>query len=95
MSEKEKLATVVSWREERFFGFAEPEDGGADIFIHGSVVRAAGLGEKLSVGDRAYYSLGPHPRRSDKLIVVALRLAHDLEEPEDTVEAREAYRAVT
>ena len=45
---KEVAAELVSLS--RGFGFARPENGGEDIFIHGSVLNSAFVGDKILVG---------------------------------------------
>lgn len=42
-------ATLVSLSKN--FGFARPDGGGDDIFIHGSALQGALVGDKIIVGD--------------------------------------------
>lgn len=51
--------TVARYDEERGFGFITPDDGGADLFVHVSVVRGD---EVLEEGDRVRYRV----RQSDR-----------------------------
>lgn len=51
--------TVARYDEERGFGFITPDDGGADLFVHVSVVRGD---EVLEEGDRVRYKV----RQSDR-----------------------------
>ena len=50
---------VVRYDGERGFGFITPDDGGADLFVHVSVVRGA---EELQAGDRVRFKV----RQSDR-----------------------------
>lgn len=50
---------VVRYDEERGFGFITPDTGGADLFVHVSVLRGV---EALSQGDRVRYQV----RQSDR-----------------------------
>ena len=45
---KEVVAELVSLS--RGFGFARPENGGEDIFIHGSMLNSAFVGDKILIG---------------------------------------------
>ncbi|WP_293405563.1 cold-shock protein [Phenylobacterium sp.] len=53
------------------FGFIQPNDGGADIFVHISAVERAGLGT-LNDGQAVAYDL-EEDRRSGKLAATNLR----------------------
>lgn len=56
-------ATLVSLSKN--FGFARPDSGGDDIFIHGSALQGALVGDKIIVGDIRKDDRGPsgHVRR--------------------------------
>ena len=53
-------ATLVSLS--RNFGFARPDGGGDDIFIHGSALQGALVGDKIIVGDIRKDDRGPSGR---------------------------------
>jgi cold shock protein len=50
--------TVKWFNPAKGFGFIEPEDGGADAFVHISAVEAAGL-NTLNDGQKVSYELKP------------------------------------
>jgi CspA family cold shock protein len=48
---------VVKWfNTEKGFGFIQPEDGGADVFVHISAVERAGIG-RLNEGQKLGFEL--------------------------------------
>lgn len=53
-------ATLVSLSKN--FGFARPDNGGDDIFIHGSALQSALVGDKIIVGDIRKDDRGPSGR---------------------------------
>ena len=53
-------ATLVSLSKN--FGFARPDSGGDDIFIHGSALQGALVGDKIIVGDIRQDDRGPSGR---------------------------------
>ncbi len=48
--------TVKWFNATKGFGFIQPEDGGADVFVHISAVQASGLGE-LQDGQKVSYEI--------------------------------------
>ncbi|QIM20921.1 cold shock domain-containing protein [Phycicoccus sp. HDW14] len=61
--------TVARFDEERGFGFISPDAGGADLFVHVSVVRGT---EPLYPGDRVRYQVkqgdrGPQADRVERV----------------------------
>jgi CspA family cold shock protein len=66
-------AGVVKWfNAQKGFGFIQPSDGGADVFVHVSAVERAGL-NSLSEGQQVAYDLQAD-RRTGKLAATNLRL---------------------
>ena len=51
--------TVVSWREQRGFGFIKPADGGEDVFCHRTAITD---GEALNEGSTVYYEMSTDDR---------------------------------
>ncbi len=57
---------VVKWfNPTKGFGFIQPDDGGADVFVHISAVEAAGLGS-LNEGQKVGFEL-ERDRKSGKM----------------------------
>lgn len=52
------IGTVKWFNPAKGYGFIEPEEGGADAFVHISAVEAAGL-SSLSDGQKVSYELKP------------------------------------
>jgi CspA family cold shock protein len=57
--------TVKWFNPTKGFGFIQPDDGGADVFVHISAVERAGLGS-LNEGQKVNYEL-EQDRRSGKM----------------------------
>jgi CspA family cold shock protein len=55
------------------FGFIQPNDGGADVFVHISAVERAGIGS-LNEGDKVSYEL-ERDRKSGKMSAGQLQRA--------------------
>jgi CspA family cold shock protein len=67
-------AGVVKWfNATKGFGFIQPDDGGADVFVHVSAVERAGL-QRLDEGQPVSFDLEAD-RRTGKTSAVNLRLA--------------------
>lgn len=48
---------IVKWfNSKKGFGFIQPEDGGADVFVHHTDIRAAGF-RTLHAGERVAFEL--------------------------------------
>ena len=57
--------TVKWFNATKGFGFIQPNDGGADVFVHISAVERAGIGS-LNEGDKVSYEL-ERDRKSGKM----------------------------
>jgi CspA family cold shock protein len=63
--------TVKWFNPTKGYGFIQPEDGGADVFVHISAVERAGLGS-LNEGQKVDYEL-ERDRKSGKMSAGNLR----------------------
>ncbi len=66
--------TVKWFNGTKGFGFIQPDDGGADVFVHISAVERAGLGS-LNEGQKVSYEL-ERDQRSGKMSAGQLTAAH-------------------
>lgn len=48
--------SVISYKEDKGYGFIRPQDGHDNVYVHISALQAAGL-EKLTPGQRLSYEL--------------------------------------
>lgn len=48
-----KQGKLVSWKDDRGFGFIQPDDGSQTVFLHISAIQ--GAGRRPTVGDRIHY----------------------------------------
>ena len=48
--------SVISFREDKGYGFIRPQDGTANVYVHISALRVAGI-ETLAPGQRLSYTL--------------------------------------
>lgn len=62
--------TVKWFNTAKGFGFIQPDDGGADVFVHISALNQAGL-DSLNEGDKVAYEL-EQDRRSGKLAATGI-----------------------
>ena len=65
--------TVKWFNPTKGFGFIQPDDGGADVFVHISAVERAGLGS-LSEGQKVSFEM-ERDKRSGKMSAVQLQAA--------------------
>ncbi len=68
MSERDDImqtGTVKWFNGQKGFGFIQPDEGGADVFVHISAVERAGLGS-LSEGQKISFEL-ERDKRSGKM----------------------------
>jgi cold shock protein len=65
--------TVKWFNPTKGFGFIQPDDGGADVFVHISAVERSGLGS-LNEGQKLGYEL-ERDQRSGKMSAGQLRAA--------------------
>jgi cold shock protein len=65
--------TVKWFNSTKGFGFIQPNDGGADVFVHISAVERAGMGS-LNEGDKVSYEL-ERDRKSGKMSAGQLQRA--------------------
>jgi cold shock protein len=65
--------TVKWFNATKGFGFIQPNDGGADVFVHISAVERAGLGS-LNEGDKVSFEL-ERDRKSGKMSAGQLQRA--------------------
>lgn len=56
------IGTVKWFNGTKGYGFIQPEDGGADVFVHISAVERAGL-SGLNEGQKVSYELFRDPRK--------------------------------
>ncbi|MBN2752978.1 MAG: cold-shock protein [Rhodospirillaceae bacterium] len=64
--------TVKWFNAQKGYGFIQPENGGADVFVHISAVERAGL-STLSDGQKVSFELQQDPRKG-KTSAVDLKL---------------------
>jgi len=66
-----KIGTVKWFNETKGFGFIQPQDGGADVFVHISAVEKAGI-KSLKEGQQISYELSTNKGKisADRLKLV-------------------------
>lgn len=67
------VGTVKWFNPQKGFGFIQPDDGGADVFVHISAVERAGLGS-LNEGQKVSFEL-ERDKRSGKMSAGQLQSA--------------------
>ena len=68
-----KNGTVKFYNTQKGFGFIQPEDGGADVFVHATALERAGL-RGLNEGQKAMFDTA-EDRRSGKMAVNNIQAA--------------------
>lgn len=68
-----QTGTVKWFNGQKGFGFIQPDEGGADVFVHISAVERAGMGS-LNEGDKISYEL-ERDRKSGKMSAAQLQKA--------------------
>jgi CspA family cold shock protein len=66
-----RTGTVKWFNETKGFGFIAPEDGGADVFVHYSVIQANGF-KKLTEGQAVEFESQKGPKGMQATIVKPL-----------------------
>lgn len=51
-----QTGSVISFKEDRGYGFIRPQDGGDNVYVHVSALQAAGI-DKLAPGQRVSYEV--------------------------------------
>ncbi len=67
------MGTVKWFNSEKGYGFIQPDDGGADVFVHISAVEQAGM-RGLNEGQKISYEVQPD-RRTGKSSATNLQAA--------------------
>jgi cold shock CspA family protein len=82
---------IKSFNHRRGFGFIKTSSG-ADVFVHQSVLRAAGIRHTdLSEGTHVWFESGPNPKYPDRLYCTALRLAPGGEASAEEVQSEDDW----
>lgn len=67
-----QIGTVKWFNTQKGFGFIQPDEGGADVFVHASAVERAGIGS-LREGQKLSFEL-ERDRRTGKTAAARLEL---------------------
>jgi CspA family cold shock protein len=69
-----QVGIIKKFFADRHFGFVQPDDGGADVFLHGSTLTYANINiSSVREGDRVEFEVGPSPR-SNRQQITEIRL---------------------
>ena len=60
---------IISFKDDRGYGFIAPDDGSANVYLHISALEKAGIG-KISVNDEISYELH---HENDKISAIDIR----------------------
>lgn len=52
---------VKDYKPDKGFGFIKPDDGGKDLFVHATALKANGI-EELEQDDRVEFEIDPNPK---------------------------------
>jgi CspA family cold shock protein len=62
MQDQQSTGTVKWFNDQKGFGFIQPDQGGADVFVHISAVERAGM-RTLTEGQKISYDLQRDPKK--------------------------------
>lgn len=62
MQNQQQTGTIKWFNDQKGFGFIQPDNGGADVFVHISAVERAGL-RTLKEGQKISYDLQRDPKK--------------------------------
>ena len=51
-----QTGSILSYKEDKGYGFIQPQDGGNNVYLHVSALQAAGI-DKVEPGQRLTYDL--------------------------------------
>ncbi len=63
--------SVISFKQDRGYGFIRPQDGGDNVYLHISALTAAGI-EQVEVGQRLSYEIHAENGKTSAVNIVLL-----------------------